>query len=183
MRHIPNLITFLRLIAAPLAAWLLAEARYREALSVVILAGITDWLDGFAARHLKSTDKTGVIFDPLADKVLLVVVFVALTVVHLVPFWMLLLALIRDVVIVVGALLLRILRNIKKFLPSILGKISTFFQIMLVLMVLLDSAFPHPVFHILRIAALALAALFTFISGVDYIRRGIEMSRRPTQIP
>jgi cardiolipin synthase len=91
---------------------------------------------------------------------------------------MLLLALIRDLVIVIGALLLRVFRNIRKFLPSMLGKVSTFFQIMLVLMVLLDAAFPEPVFRLLRVAALILAALFTILSGLDYIRRGIAMAIR-----
>lgn len=168
----------LRLIAAPLVAWLLAEARYREALGVVIVAGLTDWFDGFAARHLKASGKTGVILDPLADKILLVIVFVELTVIHLIPLWMLLLALIRDLVIVIGALLLRVFRNIRKFLPSILGKVSTFFQIMLVLMVLLDAAFPEPVFQLLRAAALILAALFNALSGLDYVRRGIVLAHR-----
>jgi cardiolipin synthase len=178
LRHIPNLITILRLMAAPFAAWLLAEARYREALGVVVLAGLTDWFDGFAARHLNAAGKTGVILDPLADKILLVTLFVELAVIHLIPLWMLLLALIRDLVIVIGALLLRVFRNIRKFLPSMLGKVSTFFQIMLVLMVLLDAAFPEPVFRVLRVAALILAALFTILSGLDYIRRGIAMAIR-----
>ena len=165
-----------RLIAAPFAAWLLAEARYREALGVIVVAGLTDWFDGFAARHLNAAGKTGVVLDPLADKLLLVTLFVELAIVHLIPLWMLLLALIRDVVIVIGALLLRLLRNIRKFLPSTVGKVSTFFQIMLVLMVLLDAAFPEPVFRFLRVTALILAAVFTTLSGLDYIRRGIAMA-------
>lgn len=178
LRHIPNLITILRLIAAPFAAWLLAEARYREALGVVVLAGLTDWLDGFAARHLNAAGTTGIILDPLADKILLVTIFVELSVVHLIPLWMLLLALTRDLIITVGALLLRVLRNIRKFLPSFLGKVSTFFQIMLVLMVVLDAAFPEPVFGLLRVAALILAALFTTLSGIDYVCRGIALASR-----
>lgn len=179
MRQIPNLITLVRLLAAPVAAWLLAQARYREALALVILAGLTDWFDGWAARKLNASGKTGIIFDPLADKILLVVLFIELAVIHLIPLWMFLLAIVRDLVIVVGALLIRIFRNVQKFLPSIWGKISTFFQIMLVLMVLLDAAFPHPLLSALRLTALALAALFTVGSGIDYIRRGIEMARQP----
>jgi cardiolipin synthase len=179
LRQIPNLITLVRLLAAPVAAWLLAQARYREALALVILAGLTDWFDGWAARKLNASGKTGIIFDPLADKILLVVLFIELAVIHLIPLWMFLLAIVRDLVIVVGALLIRIFRNVQKFLPSIWGKISTFFQIMLVLMVLLDAAFPHPLLSALRLTALALAALFTVGSGIDYIRRGIEMARQP----
>jgi cardiolipin synthase len=177
LRHVPNFITILRLIAAPIAAWLLMVDRYSEALAVIIVAGLTDWFDGYAARKLNASGKTGVILDPLADKVLLVVLFIALAIVHLIPLWMLLLAIIRDLVIVIGAGLLRIFRNIRKFLPSFLGKVSTFFQIMLVLMVLLDAAFPNDFFYLLRVSALVLSALFTALSGLDYIRQGIQMAR------
>ena len=162
-----------------MAAWLLAGAHYREALAVAIFAGLTDWLDGFAARKLGASGKTGVILDPLADKILLVVLFIQLAVSNLIPLWMLLLALIRDLVIVIGALLVRMLRNVHRFVPTYLGKVSTFFQIMLVLMVLVDSAFPHPVLQLLRSSALVLCALFTFLSGVGYVRRGIEMAKQP----
>lgn len=179
MRQLPNLITIIRLISAPVVAWLIAEARYREALGLVVLAGLTDWLDGFTARKLNARGQTGVILDPLADKILLVVLFVQLAFSNLIPLWMLLLALIRDLVIVIGALLIRIFRNVRRFFPSVWGKVSTFFQIMLVLMVLLDSAFPYPLLHWLRITALILAALFTIVSGMDYIRRGIEMAKQP----
>ena len=180
MRYLPNLITITRLLAAPAVAWLIAEARYREALALVILAGLTDWFDGFAARQLKAGGKTGVILDPLADKILLVVLFIQLAVYDLIPLWMLLLALVRDVVIVVGALLVRLFRNVKKFVPSDLGKVSTFFQIMLVLLVLVDAAYPYEWFYILRMAALVLSALFTALSGLDYIHKGIEMARQPS---
>lgn len=176
--QLPNFITIVRLIAAPIAAWLLSAARYQEALAVVIVAGVTDWLDGFTARKLNAAGKTGIILDPLADKVLLVVLFVELTIVHLMPVWMLLLAVIRDLVIVIGAALLRWLRNIRRFVPSYLGKVSTFFQIMLVLMILVESAFPNDIFYLLRAAALVLAAIFTTLSGLDYVRRGIEMARQ-----
>jgi cardiolipin synthase len=178
LRHLPNFVTILRIIAAPVAAWLLSAARYQEALAVVIVAGLTDWLDGYTARKLDAAGKTGVILDPVADKVLLVVLFVELAVIHLIPVWMLLLAVIRDLVIVTGAALLRWFRNIRKFTPSYVGKVSTFFQIMLVLMVLLESSFPNDTFYVLRAAALVLAAIFTALSGLDYVRRGIEMSRR-----
>lgn len=160
-------------------AWLVADGLYREALILVVVAGLTDWLDGFTARKLNASGKTGVILDPLADKVLLVVLFIQLAVSNLIPLWMLWLAIVRDLVIVVGALLIRIFRNVKRFFPSIWGKVSTFFQIMLVLMVLLDAAFPYQILYVLREMALALCAFFTALSGLDYIRRGIEMAKQP----
>jgi len=179
LRQLPNIISILRLVAAPVVAWLIAQARYREALGVTIFAGLTDWFDGFTARKLNASGRAGVVLDPLADKILLVVLFIQLALYNLIPLWMLLLAFVRDLVIVAGALLIRLFRNVRRFFPSTLGKVSTFFQIMLVLMVLLDAAFPHPILHALRITALILSAFFTAGSGLDYIRRGIEMARQP----
>jgi cardiolipin synthase len=179
LRHLPNIITLVRLLAAPIVAWLLAGGLYKQALILVIVAGLTDWLDGFTARKLNATGKTGLILDPLADKVLLVVLFIQLALSNLIPLWMLLLAVIRDVVIVLGALLIAALRNVRRFFPSIWGKVSTFFQIMLVLMVLLEAAFPRQSLYILRESALYISAFFTALSGLDYTRRGIEMLRQP----
>ncbi|MGH9584332.1 MAG: CDP-alcohol phosphatidyltransferase family protein, partial [Bryobacteraceae bacterium] len=71
MRHLPNFLTLLRLAAAPFIAWLLVAQAFRPALCVALLAGLTDWLDGFAARRLGIAGKTGAILDPLADKALL----------------------------------------------------------------------------------------------------------------
>ncbi len=144
-----------------------------------MVAGLTDWFDGFAARQLHASGKSGIILDPLADKVLLVILFVQLALSHLIPLWMLLLALMRDLLIVMGALVIRIFRHVHKFLPSTLGKVSTFFQIMLVLMVLLDAAFPYRILYVLRMTALVLSALFTALSGIDYIRKGIQLARQP----
>ena len=180
LRQLPHLLTLLRLVAAPVLARLLLKARYQEALGLALLAGLTDWLDGFTARRLGITGKLGVILDPLADKVMLVTLFLALGVVGLIPAWLVFLVIARDIIIAVGALLLSTLRNIRRFLPSILGKVSTFFQIVLVLLVLLQASFPHQLFSWLESAAIALSALFTALSGLDYIRRGIQMAgRRP----
>ncbi len=179
MRHLPNIVTCIRLAAAPFVAWLVADGLYRQALIVVVVAGLSDWLDGFSARKLNASGKTGVILDPMADKILLVVLFVQLALSNLIPVWMLALAVTRDVVIVLGALLIRMVRNVRRFFPSIWGKVSTFFQIVLILMVLLEAAFPREILYALQQTALFLSAFFTALSGVDYVRRGIEMLSRP----
>lgn len=145
---------------------------------VTLAAGLTDWFDGYAARQLKAGGAVGVVLDPLADKTLLVTLFVVLGVLRLIPLWLLALVIGRDLIIVGGALLLRIFRGRQQFVPSTLGKVSTFFQIVLVLLVLLVAAFPYPFFRWLGYLALLLAALFTSLSGVDYIRLGIQIARR-----
>jgi cardiolipin synthase (CMP-forming) len=179
LRRLPDVLTLIRLFTAPILAWLILQSRFREALGLLMVAGVTDWLDGFAARRLGTSGHFGVVLDPLADKVLLVTLFVALSMAQRIPWWLLVLVLGRDIVIVVGALLLRWLRGSREFLPSMLGKISTFFQIMLVLHVLLYAVFPYQVFSLLKSAAIVLATIFTGLSGADYVRRGWLMAVGP----
>ncbi len=158
--------------------WLIVQSSFEAALCIVVLAGVTDWFDGYAARKLGVMGKLGTILDPMADKLMLVTLFFALAYVRLIPLWLLVLVMGRDVVIVTGALLVRIFRGIRKFTPSTIGKVSTFFQIVFVLLVLLYAAAPFGFFHLLEILALILTTLFTTLSGAGYIRLGIRMARR-----
>jgi cardiolipin synthase len=185
---LPNFISLLRLLAAPLVAWLLYIGSYRSALFVLFAAGLSDWLDGYTARKLHVGDRfgrtlaherLGVILDPLADKVLLVVVFVAMGLLGLLPFWLFVLVVGRDLVIVTGSLLLRLLRNRREFRPSLLGKVSTFFQIVVAVLSAVEAAFPHPFASWLKTTGVLLTAIFTLLSGLDYVRQGIQMARLP----
>jgi cardiolipin synthase (CMP-forming) len=178
LRQIPHLLTLLRVALSPVLVWLIVKSSFDAALCIVVLAGVTDWLDGYAARKLGVMGKLGTILDPMADKLMLVTLFFALAYVRLIPLWLLVLVMGRDVVIVTGALLVRIFRNIRKFTPSTIGKVSTFFQIVFVLMVLLYAAVPFGFFHLLEVLALILTTLFTTLSGAGYIRLGIRMARR-----
>ena len=178
-RFVPNLLTSLRLLAAPVLAWLIVSHHLYAAIWVIVFAGVTDWLDGYSARALRVSNKSGVIFDPLADKVMLVVLFCALTFTGFIPLWFLALALGRDLVIVVGAVLVRMFRNVRTFPPKVLGKVSTFFQIVYALLTLLRAAFSFRLLQWLDVAALALAALFTVLSGIDYVLVGIRIASQP----
>jgi cardiolipin synthase len=179
LRWIPAALTYTRFAASPLLAWLLYKGEFRLALALVLFAGLTDWFDGFSARLLRVTSKTGVLLDPLADKTLLVTLFLSLGILGMIPLWVFILTIARDFIIVGGSVLLRIFRNRRKFIPSVVGKISTFFQIVYVLLVLIRSAFTYQWLLWLETAALILTAIFTTISGLDYIRRGIQMTRLP----
>ena len=183
LRQLPHLLTLSRFAASPILTILLVRSRFREALAVGLLAGVTDWLDGFLARKLAVSSKLGVILDPAADKTLLVTLFLTLGYVGLMPRWIVSLVIGRDVVIVIGALLLRLARNVRKFLPSPLGKVSTFFQITLVLLTLLEISFKNETLFWLRTAGFFSCALFTIASGVDYVRRGVLMARRCAAVP
>ena len=179
MLRLPNFISLIRLLAAPFVAWLLYTGKFREALVLLLVAGLTDWLDGYSARKLGMTNHLGIILDPLADKVLMVVVFISLGLLHLIPWWLFLMVVARDLVIVTGAFLLRILRNRREFLPSMMGKVSTFFQIVLALLAVVYAAFPYPLIEWLKITGVVLTAIFTLLSGADYVRQGIQMARLP----
>lgn len=182
MRQLPNLITSLRLICSPVLVWLLIESKFKEALGLVLFAGLTDWFDGFTARKVGASGRLGVVLDPLADKTMLVALFVTLGFLGLIPAWLFALVVARDVVIVTGSALLRMFRNIRKFVPSILGKISTFFQIVYVLLVLLHAAFPMELLLTLQKIALICTTVFTFASGFGYVRLGIRLARQPAVI-
>lgn len=182
MQQLPNFITSLRLLASPVLIWLLVRSDFRAALALVLFAGLTDWFDGFTARHLGVAGRTGAVLDPLADKTLLVVLFITLGVLKLMPLWLMALVIARDLIIVTGAALLRVFRNIRRFTPSLLGKVSTFFQIVFVFLVVLDAAFPHYLFNVLKVLALVCTTVFTSLSGLGYIRLGIRLAQKPAGI-
>jgi cardiolipin synthase len=178
LSQLPNLVTCLRLLLAPALAYLIIRNQYGQACIALLLAGLTDWLDGWLARKMRLSSKTGVILDPTADKIMLVFLFVSMTFAGLTPVWLFGLILGRDLVIVIGSLLLRLFREVHSFRPSLSGKVSTFFQIIYLLLALLGAALPSAIVQSLTRLALALTALFTTISGFGYVRLGIRLTRR-----
>lgn len=183
LHQLPNFITSLRLLCSPVLAWLLLQSEYRVALGLILFAGLTDWFDGFTARHFGASGKVGAILDPLADKTMLVVLFITLAVLKLIPLWLVALVIARDLIIVSGSALLRVFRNIRRFSPSLLGKVSTFFQIVFALLVVLNAAFPNELFRILENIALVCTTFFTALSGLGYIRIGIRLAQKPAAVP
>lgn len=161
---------------SPVLAWLLIQQRYRTALAAVFLAGITDWLDGIAARAINAKSTVGAYLDPLADKAMLVTLFLSLGVTRQIPAWLIWLVMGRDAVILGGSAALRYVYGYKRFMPTMWGKVSTFFQIATVLAVLLSASFDAPPLILLKNIGIWSTALFTSISGVQYCVRGIKMT-------
>lgn len=167
--NIPNFLTGLRLVAVPVLVVLLSEQQYAYAFVVFLVAALTDGLDGYIAKRFECATRLGAILDPVADKMLILSVFVMLTMLGEIPLWLLLLVTLRDVSIVGAYLIL----NDKKFnrslrpQPSRLGKINTFLQISLVVLVLVENAgyFSAPVLVDLFILAVAAGTLW---SGLHY---------------
>lgn len=169
MKHLPNLLSVARLLAAPVLFWFLWSERWRPALAVLAGAAVTDALDGLAARRFDAASRTGEILDPIADKVLMGAAFLALALNGAVEKWLAGLVVGRDALILLVASggLLRASR--RRFPPSLLGKASTMFQaaFLIALVAALASAFPQSVLAPLKWST----AVFTALSGADYARR------------
>jgi cardiolipin synthase len=171
---LPNLITFLRIGAIPLFLILLTDKQYTEALIVFVLAGATDSLDGAIARLTNSHSALGAYIDPLADKLLLVSAFLILTVLGFVPHWLAILVISRDVIILVGfAVLYFITGRSMAVRPTLIGKASTFFQLLTITLALVGLHNPAWRFPLLWDTTLVLAGGAVMISGFQYLSRAL----------
>jgi cardiolipin synthase (CMP-forming) len=137
LRSIPNAITVARIILVVPTAWLLWHERYVEALILMSIAGASDAVDGWLARRLDAVSHVGAALDPVADKLLVSSMIVIFTIQGHLPLWLAALVLGRDVIIVAGAGVYRILFGRIEFSPTYLSKANTAMQIATVLMLLL----------------------------------------------
>jgi cardiolipin synthase (CMP-forming) len=183
MRHIPNALCILRMLLVVPVAWLLVTDNYRLTLAMFAFAAATDGLDGFLAKRFGWTSELGKILDPLADKILLVGVFVTLAALGVVPLWLAATAVLRDVTITAGAIIYKGLYGYGELQgrPTAVSKLNTLCQIVFLLLVVAARAGDFAP----RIAITILGALVfitTVVSGLDYVitysRRAIEVSRR-----
>lgn len=180
-RHIPNIISMFRVLLVLPVVWLLWQREYAMALLLFAIAGVSDALDGFLAKHYGWQSRLGSILDPLADKLLLVCCFLTLAWLELIPFWLLVVVIARDLVIVVGALIFHVLFGRYEMAPSLISKINTFFQIVFVIAVVLFNSELWPAPWIAEYLGYVVLAT-TLVSGADYIwvwgRRALEVRRR-----
>jgi cardiolipin synthase len=139
-RHLPNAITCARIVACLPLVLLIVREQPRAALWLALAVGLSDVLDGFLARRFGWQSRIGSLLDPIADKLFLVCAFIALGVVGLMPVWLIVLVLLRDVVIVAGATAYHHLVEPVAGAPTLLGKASTVAQVLLVLVLLAGPA-------------------------------------------
>ncbi|MFZ0448266.1 MAG: CDP-alcohol phosphatidyltransferase family protein [Desulfatiglandaceae bacterium] len=164
---LPNLITSLRIILAPIFVIYSIRGDFRAALIVFIIAGLSDGADGLIARWFNQKSKMGAYLDPLADKILLVTAFVVLSIKEYIPPWLTVMAISRDILILLGVLILFLNRMDITIRPSILSKVTTCLQLGTVFMVLSKDYFPF-FFH-LNIYVFWATAIFTISSGLHYM--------------
>ncbi len=135
MIDVPNLITAARLALTPWIALSILRGAWREAFWLAIAAGVTDVLDGFAARRLGRPSRVGAYLDPIADKLLLTVSYLALGMAAALPWWIVGLVFGRDVFILIMAAYGYFFTPVREFPPTLWGKLSTFLQILAALAV------------------------------------------------
>jgi cardiolipin synthase len=175
LRSWPNQLTMLRLLFVPFATIAIVERRYHAALAILVIAGITDALDGLLARWLQQRTRLGQYLDPIADKLLLSTMFLVLSATGHIPWRITILVFTRDVGILLVAAVLYITTSIKEYPPSIFGKANTVAQVLTVLLVLLDAISMHPWVTQAKLAGFWLVAALTTLSALHYI---LLMGRR-----
>ena len=182
LRHIPNLITVVRIVLVVPIALALWHRQLPLAIALFALAAASDALDGFLARRFDWRSELGGILDPIADKLLLVTVFVTLGLERLVPFWLMAAAIVRDAVIVGGAAAYRFFIGRLSAAPSMVSKLNTLCQGLFILVVVVRAAFGSPpAWAALALGGVVLATIV--VSGIDYVliysRRAVAARRAP----
>lgn len=180
-----NQLTFLRLVAVPFFILSVLGARFGLALGLFVAAAVTDLLDGLTARMLRQGTPLGTFLDPAADKILMVTAFVLLTdyptmfqqipMTNRLPVTLTILAICRDVFIVVTALALYLAYGMGRFVPTIWGKLTTVAEVLTIGVLLLLNALgrTHPIFDVAIWTTLALI----LFSGFHYLWRTVGLMR------
>jgi cardiolipin synthase (CMP-forming) len=167
-RHIPNLISVIRILLVVPIAMALARHELPATLSLFAVAAASDAADGYLAKRFGWQSELGAVLDPIADKLLLATVFVTLSILKLVPLWLMAAAVARDVIIVLGAAAYRFFIGSLTAHPSLISKINTLCQAAFILAVVSEAEFSTPPAWVtMWLGALVFATVI--VSGVDYV--------------
>ena len=180
LSSLPNLICILRIVLAIPVVWTLVEGRFAWTLGLFFVAALSDGLDGYLAKRFEWMSEAGKVLDPVADKLLLVSVFVTLTLLGMVPLWLAAVAVARDLVIGIGAGVYKWLFGPLEGQPTMPSKLNTVLQLAYVLAVVAAAAVPV-VPGWLVIALGAAVFVTSAVSGADYVmiyaRKAARVSR------
>jgi cardiolipin synthase len=173
MLNLPNFLTLIRILSIPFFLVFLSYHRYLEALIIFIIGGITDFLDGLAARLMKQQTPLGAYLDPIADKLLVITSFIVLGVIGGIPMWLAIIVVSRDVLIITGYAIMVFLTDERpEVKPSLIGKFSTLLQLFTLGVALALLHDPKLMNLWLRDLFIGSTALATVLSGVQYVYRG-----------
>ena len=174
---LPTLVTLARLALAPLIIYEIVEARHMTAAALFAVAAATDIVDGYLARRFDAATKTGAFLDPIADKVLLSGVYLALALNRSVPWWFVGVIFGRDVLILASSSVALMVTRLRAFPPSVWGKASTFLQIITAVTFLARNATGSALLDTLAGALIWPTAALTIWSGIHYGWRGVHLVR------
>ena len=171
--NVPNILTLIRLLLTPLFIILLIRDQLAGAMLVFVLAGISDGLDGLIARCFDQRTVIGAYLDPVADKVLLASAYVCLAILGIIPAWLTVVVLSRDILIVIGIAIFTLTQKPYRVQPSLISKCTTAVQLAMVFVSLLIPDYP-------RVQALLqplmwLTVVITTISGLQYVFIGMNI--------
>ena len=168
MRAAPNLLTMLRLFILPFLVINILDGRWRLAFALIMLAGLSDGLDGLAARTFHQHTTLGLYLDPIADKLLLSTLFLVLTHVNEIPRYVTVLVFSRDLGILLIATLLFVTGTLRTFHPSLFGKLNTFIQIVAVVSIMGSHVFAVPHLPAINDVLLRAIAILAPLSAAQY---------------
>lgn len=165
---IPNIITVMRFLLVPAVIYALLCGQWGWAFSGFVVAGLSDGVDGYIARRFNQRSELGAYMDPMADKALLVSVFIVLGYLGELPLWLVVLAVSRDLLIVSGVIMASIMGHPVEMKPLMISKANTAIQIMLAALVLGENAFGYDS-GLLRVAVIWCSGLLTIASAAAYL--------------
>lgn len=171
--NLPNLLTLIRILLIPLFVILIINQSLWWALIIFALAGITDGIDGLIARITRQRTELGAYLDPIADKLLLAAGFITLAIIGMLPSWLAVIVITRDMIILLGILVMILTHVPLKIQPSTISKITTSLQISTILLVLM-APYGTTLKHLATIAIYG-TTFFTILSGAHYIYVGTMM--------
>jgi cardiolipin synthase len=171
--NLPNVLTLIRVILAPVFVIFIINKYFGWALVTFAVAGITDGLDGLIARLTHQRTELGAYLDPIADKLLTFAAFISLAIIEMIPSWLVVIVITRDVIILVGILVMFLTNYHPKINPSFLSKMTTTFQIVTILLALLAGLFP--VFQQVSVLAFYVTGIITILSGIQYVYIGARI--------
>ena len=176
---VANLLTFARILLIAPFLYLIRRGSFSWALVVFVVGAITDFLDGFFARRLGQQSELGRLLDPAADKLLTTAAFVVLALPHegfpSIPVWLAISVVLRDVVILAGSLIVYLLTGFTKFKPTLLGKINTALELLLIAVFLTLNSFELTTFILPAFYIVVLSSVL--LSGSGYVVEGIRIVR------
>ena len=166
--NLPNAISLGRILIVPLSIWLILLDAMMPAFWLVVAAAISDGIDGLIAKKFDSVTVLGGFLDPIADKVLLISIFITLGVDQYIPSWLVILVVFRDLLLIGGAMLYHTITQALTMEPMVVSKINTASQLIFIILILGELAFSLSI-NALKEIGIIIVALTTFISGFLYV--------------